>query len=156
MLRFLLDESGRIGLCGKWDERKRTEMVNEVQRKCKGGILNYRTNPFLLFKILLLIFTALRMTSQNCMYVFVRVHVHTLGLGAHFGLATPPAVHLPAARTLSPGVKMAWKRNKRFKSACLLPTLNRRRSPRRRLMKSWMKVGGRHPENPARENMSTE
>lgn len=104
-------------------------MVNEVQRKCKGCwgdySLNNPTNPFVLFKILLSLSLKDRdLTSQNCMYVFVRVHVRTLGLGAHFGLATPPAVHLPATRTLSPGVKMAWttkKRERRFKSAWLLP-----------------------------------
>lgn len=50
------------------------------------------------------------------------MHVLTLGLRAHFGLATPPAVHLPAARTLSPGVQVAWmaKERKRIEISVLI------------------------------------
>lgn len=59
MLKFWLDESGRIGLCGKWDEIKKKEQRDkEGQRKVKDAdvSLNEPKNPFLLFKTLLVIF----------------------------------------------------------------------------------------------------
>lgn len=86
------------------------------------------------FEILLIVFRCsadlLLVTPQTCTCVFVSAHVRTLGLGAHFGLAAPPAVHLPAARALSPGVEMAWGGKKerpwrRWKISALTPNPQR-------------------------------
>lgn len=81
------------------------------------------------------------------MYVHVNVNVHVHTLGAHFGLAAPSAVQLPAARTLSPGVKMAWTTQEDVKKILDKRVYSQPREGLRRVKETWMKVGNQQNNN---------